>query len=501
MSFNLSSHIPASINPISTTLNPVGGSGLGYNGDQMMYRCKYGETSKLTHYNYARWKRDIEFFLQAESALSIVLGDEVHPGAGRGAGGPEFDRKSGKAAAMINASCHSSVKTYINGMRDPHLMWEELKTKLDTSNTRAGRTAILRHFNQLRPNPGSSIAEYVTLLLDCRQELEGSEQAIQDETFITHLVTTLPAECNSIVDIITHQPIERQTIDYVIATLVEWETSWRNRKLEVGSNAAIGSTMTSGNALNVTSQHTRSRNHVRPWLKRKSGPRIVASRTPTFTSVTCWYCNKKGHRQADCFTKRRAERGHLKRTTAPKRGFVHSSNNSDESAFSTSVKALMAKRSTPLPTTAPAVTWLVDSGASHHMCSNTRYFSNMHRLPKPIHISLGDGSQITATAAGTVLLPLLTKTISFSALYIPRLIYSLLSVSRLSECPEYSVYFYNRECYLRVGCKSARLTGDSAHHLGLLRNGLYEVCLSGQVGNRSSSTSEGRLVIANTVLG
>ena len=90
MSSNLSSHIPASINPISTTLNPVGGSGLGYNGDQMMYRCKYGETSKLTHYNYARWKRDIEFFLQAESALSIVLGDEVQPGAGRGAGGPEL---------------------------------------------------------------------------------------------------------------------------------------------------------------------------------------------------------------------------------------------------------------------------------------------------------------------------------------------------------------------------------------------------------------------------
>ena len=204
MASNLSPYISASVNPVSTALNPVGGGGLSYNGDQMMYHCKYGEMSKLTHYNYARWKRDIEFFLQAESALGIVLGDEVHPGAGRGSGGPEFDRKSGKAAAMINASCHSSVKTYINGMRDPNLMWEELKTKLDTSNTRAGRTAILRYFNQLRPNPGSSIAEYITILLDCRQELKGSEQAIQDETFITHLVTTLPAECNSIVDIITY---------------------------------------------------------------------------------------------------------------------------------------------------------------------------------------------------------------------------------------------------------------------------------------------------------
>jgi len=187
MSSTLSSHFPTSVNPVT-------GGGLGYNGDQMMYCCKYGETSKLTHYNYTRWKRDIEFFLQVESALGIVLGDEVHPGARRGAGGPEFDRKSGKAAAMINASCHSSVKTYINEMRDPDLMWEELKTKLDTSNTRGGRTAILHHFNQLCPNPGSSIAEYITLLLECRQELEGSERAIQEETLITHLVTTLPTE-------------------------------------------------------------------------------------------------------------------------------------------------------------------------------------------------------------------------------------------------------------------------------------------------------------------
>ena len=148
-----------------------------------LYRWKYGETNKLTHSNYASWRRDVEFFLQAESALSIVLGDEENPG-GRGA--IDFQRRSGKAAAMINASCHSSIKTYLNGMRDPAEMWGELKSKLDTANTRAGRTAILRHFNQLRPLPNTTIAEYITRLLDSRQQLEGSEQAITDETFLTH---------------------------------------------------------------------------------------------------------------------------------------------------------------------------------------------------------------------------------------------------------------------------------------------------------------------------
>jgi len=224
-------------------------------------------------------------------------------------------------------------------------------------------------------------------------------------------VITLPAECNSIVAIITHQPepIERQTIDYVIATLVEWETSRRNRKLEVGSNPSIGSTMTSGNALNVSSQHTRSRSFVRPWPKRNPHASFASPRSTTSGSVTCWYCNKKGHRQANCFTKRRAERGHIETTSPPKRSFKQA-NDSNESAFA-SVKALMAKVAPTLHAKTPYTTCLVDSGASHHMCSSTHYFSSIHRLPKPVKITLGDGSEISAFAAGTVSLPLPTKTI------------------------------------------------------------------------------------------
>jgi hypothetical protein len=44
--------------------------------DAGIYRCKYGETTKLTQYNYHKWRRDMEFFLQAEEALSIALGDK-----------------------------------------------------------------------------------------------------------------------------------------------------------------------------------------------------------------------------------------------------------------------------------------------------------------------------------------------------------------------------------------------------------------------------------------
>jgi len=115
-----------------------------------------------------------------------------------------FDKHAGIGAAIIHASCESSVKAYLHGLRDPHAMWEELKAKLDTANSRAGRTAILWKFNQLRPTLNTSVADYITQLLECSKELSGTEQAIPKETFISHVQTTLPKSFDSIIDIITH---------------------------------------------------------------------------------------------------------------------------------------------------------------------------------------------------------------------------------------------------------------------------------------------------------
>src|SRR3979409_860108 len=97
--------------------------------DAGTYRCKYGETPKLTQYNYHEWRRDMEFFFQAEQGLGIVLGDEGPPAPNHRVNGmADFDRRAGKADAMINSACSSSVKTHIDGMRDPHQMWDVLTT-------------------------------------------------------------------------------------------------------------------------------------------------------------------------------------------------------------------------------------------------------------------------------------------------------------------------------------------------------------------------------------
>jgi hypothetical protein len=236
----------------------------------------------------------MEFFFQAEQGLGIVLGDEEPPAPNARANAlADFARRAGKAAAMINSACSSSVKTHIDGMRDPHQMWDTLKTKLDSASTRSGRTAILRRFNQLRPVDKAPMAEYISTLSACRKELDGSEQSISDETFITHLLTTLPSTFNSIVDIITHQPPADQTVDYVISTLISWDNSQRDRRTEVGSGTNTSATMTNANALVAHTSNRSSRGRGR--ISKYRGNRGSSTRTSD-RSVVCWYCALLGHK-------------------------------------------------------------------------------------------------------------------------------------------------------------------------------------------------------------
>ena len=83
--------------------------------------------------------------------------------------------------------------------------------------------------------------------------------------------------------------------------------------------------------------------------------------------------------------------------------------------------------------------WIVDSGATCHMCNDETFFSELNTLNEPQEVSLGDGHKLQAVAEGEVLLHMLlpdgsTKRCTLkNVLLIPKLAYNLLSVSKASE--------------------------------------------------------------------
>ena len=136
-------------------------------------------------------------------------------------------------------------------------------------------------------------------------------------------------------------------------------------------------------------------------------------------------CHKPGHFKRDC-------RKYLASKTQS-----HGANPAE--AKPTAADAEVMVMTHALATTSDSMCgWIVDSGATCHMSNNEAQFIELRKLPSPQKVTLGDGHTLEATAEGTVLLETLlldgtTRMCRLNdVLLVPKLSYSLLSVSKAS---------------------------------------------------------------------
>jgi len=351
------------------------------------------------------------------------------------------------------------IKAYIDTIRNLNVMWKQLRAKLDTANSLSGHTAVRHLFNQFRLTPGGSLVGYITQLIKCKNILAGSEQAISDETFRSHLTTTLICDYTPIIDIIIQKPPEHQTIDYLISTLVEWDITRQARKAKVGSNTNTSSTMTSANVLITQSKYQGHggclQGSGRQHESGRGGKRYDSGRS-SLSSGTSWYCLKPRHRQDTCFLQKKSEEGRRSREdrgrNTRKRGVGEAANNSFASVHGLTLKLSRASGEQQ---------GIFDSRASHHLCWDQDHFLTLKPLSDPVILYLGDSSTIPATGTSTISLALLTQTITMESRFPPELQTSLLSVSQLSQ--KFLITFRDSTC----------LISDAV--LGSVNDGVYQL--------------------------
>ena len=92
--------------------------------------------------------------------------------------------------------------------------------------------------------------------------------------------------------------------------------------------------------------------------------------------------------------------------------------------------------------TSPDNTWVIDSGASHHMCNNRDMFLP-HTITKTNYtIRLGDKTTVEAIEQG--LIPI--NNFRINALFVPHFRISLLSVSKLDSELQWFTSFAQSKC-------------------------------------------------------
>uniref|UniRef100_A0A803NB22 Integrase catalytic domain-containing protein n=1 Tax=Chenopodium quinoa TaxID=63459 RepID=A0A803NB22_CHEQI len=102
--------------------------------------------------------------------------------------------------------------------------------------------------------------------------------------------------------------------------------------------------------------------------------------------------------------------------------------------------------------------WIVDSGATDHMASNLALFSDIHKLPNHVKVSLPDGSVKLVLHSGIVNLNSQVKL--DNVLYIPEFRHNLLSVGKLLDQNDLVVVFEQDSCSFQDSItKSVKATG------------------------------------------
>ena len=104
----------------------------------------------------------------------------------------EYTQRVEDAATAIYNACSSDVRPYIDHLDNPANMWRVLRECLDTAASSTGRQALYQAFTNLRPTPGNPIGDYFAELWRIRNEIAGTDEAIPDVAFRTHIYNTIP---------------------------------------------------------------------------------------------------------------------------------------------------------------------------------------------------------------------------------------------------------------------------------------------------------------------
>lgn len=151
--------------------------------------------------------------------------------------------------------------------------------------------------------------------------------------------------------------------------------------------------------------------------------------------LRCHYCKKFGHFQRNCTERTQNER----KSTTTTSQLVHSSHRvikvevkQHESSSSDSDVGLVVSHVLSIGGSKSLSNWIVDSGATCHICNDISQFVSLSTLDKPMDITVGDGISLKAIKQGVVEVKVKLqgkerKCVLYDVLHVPELSYNLLS--------------------------------------------------------------------------
>lgn len=395
--------------------------------------------------NYATWKLQCQMALMKDGLWTMVDGTEVEP-----ADLPlrvKFREKRNKALATIVLTIATKLHYLLGTPTDPRVVWTTLEEQFQKKSW-PNVLELRRKLHLIKLEEGGSVQGHIKELTEILDELSIVDEPVKKKDRVLYLLASLPDPYSMLVTAL-EASVEVPEMALVTERLLHEERKLKSRSTEKEGKEEEA----------LASRDTRG------------GPR-------------CHGCGKLGHIRRVCPEARR-------RSPPPYRDEGRRSPPRDKRSVSfrpAEYKPRGAYRAaadwsedeeedggTGLLTTQPTGKsdhdlWIMDSGASSHMCKNVHQFRKLNTLKRPLKVTLGDGHPLKATGRGDVTLMMnmadgKSRCTLHDVLYVPNLTVNLFSVSKAAQAGK-------RTEFTKDGCH-VRGKGDQLIARGYQDRNLY----------------------------
>ena len=381
----------------------------------------------LNHDNYSAWSYRCQLVLEREETWEVITGSRPEAAADL----VIWNKKDNKAKSTIALHVEDAQLVHIKKCTTARQCWEALKAN-NRHASLGSRVRIMKNLFNEKLAYGGNMKEHLTKMLDWMDKLREQDAPLDDDVAVGTILASLNKQYDNVITGIEAWDDERLTLQAVKAKLIEeWE---KRRHVEPQKQSSQEKFMSSGRLGNPVG---------------KDATQVMQSSSESFL---CHNCGQPGHFRRNC--------PRLRFNVKEKENKTN-----EESAklarFSEWYTAMLINESC-------INEWVIDSGATSHMCGNRDLFYSL-KESKYGQVTVANGMKTPAMGSGSIRLKVNTdegslKVLLNNVLWVPHLKGNLISVNQLGR-KGFTVMFTSDKCKLS--------DGNKWQSIGKHRGGLY----------------------------
>ncbi|KAK4382735.1 Retrovirus-related Pol polyprotein from transposon RE2 [Sesamum angolense] len=424
-------------------------------------------SAPLTGNNYLNWSFGVKRALRAKMKLGFIDGTSIKPNANH----PHFEqwiRVDSMVTTWILNSISKDIVEAFMYTKSSRNLWLDLEQRYGECNgpqlyqlqreicsMTQGTTPLSSYFTNIKKLWDEMSELKPVPQCTCHGCTCGASKAMTDMASFTQLMQFLMG-LSDVFDSVRHQllvmdPVPSINKAYAMVQSVEKQRQVHMELSESTESAAL---------------HVRGGNK---FDKRK----FTTDKRPQY----CVHCDRAGHSKETCFKIHgtpdwyKELQDKRRRDTIPARGFTVDANPMKEVHSETKgelLQELIRLMKTGFHMDSPQgnfaqsddfagmngvfagygnnilTSWIVDTGATNHMCASACILTNVSPLPNPTSVHLPDGNTQSVTHTGSALLH--SSLALTDVLLVPSFKFNLLSVSKLCSSSSINVLFCSSHC-------------------------------------------------------